>query len=200
MKVNEVMQKRVTVCRPNETLAVALRRMDETGYGHLPVVDPLDSSKLVGILCKRDMIRGHEAYKRGLEFEHIDVLDRVKVEEVMRRDYIAIDSDTNVSNLATLVSKSQFSYYPVLDDGKLIGVVDIRKIINAFINKLDLSVKEITDTRFEVAYPEESVHKASEKMYKNDIGVLPVVDKKRPSKLLGTLTRADVLRAYEMKR
>lgn len=199
-RIREVMQPKVAVCRPDESLAVALRRMDESGYGHLPVVDIHDPSRLVGILSKRDLIRGHEAYKRGIVFEHIDVLDRVKVEEVMQRDYVAIDSDTHVLSLAHIMSKRLFIDYPVLEDGKLVGVVDISKLIDAIVNRHDIPVKEIVNTRTLVSYPEESVHQALEKMYRSNIGVLPVVDKKRPFKLLGVLTRADVLRAYEMKR
>jgi CIC family chloride channel protein len=199
-RIKEVMQGELTVCLPNETLAVALRRMDESGHGYLPVVDVHDSKKLLGMLNRRDLIRGHEAYKRGLVFEHIDVLDRVKVEEVMRRDYLAIDSDTHVLSLAHLISKQLFTDYPVLEDGKLVGVVEVSKVLNAVINRRDVAIKEIIDTRSIVSYPEESVHHALEKMYRNKIGALPVVDKRRPLKLLGVVTRADVLRAYEMKR
>jgi CIC family chloride channel protein len=83
MKVKDIMQGEITTCMNNESLTVALRRMDQTGHGHLPFVDANDSSKLGGILCERDLIRGHEACRRGVAFEHVDVLERVKVEEVM---------------------------------------------------------------------------------------------------------------------
>ena len=198
--IKDVMQEKLTVCMPNETLAVALRRMDESGHGHLPVVDIDDPNRLIGILCRRDLIRGHEAYKRGLLFEHIDVLDRVKVEEVMRRDYIAIDSETHVLSLAHLISKRLFTEYPVLEDGRLAGVVEVPRLLDAIIDRRDAAVGEMVDRRTVVSYPEESIHLALEKMHRNNIGALPVVDKDRPDKLLGVLTRADVLRAYEMKR
>jgi len=118
----------------------------------------------------------------------------------MQRDYVAIDSDTRVLSLAHIMSKRLFIDYPVLEDGKLVGVVDTSKLIDAIVNRHDIPVKEIVNTRTLVSCPEESVHRALEKMYRSNIGVLPVVDKKRPFKLLGVLTRADVLRAYEMKR
>jgi CIC family chloride channel protein len=194
-KVKEIMQETITTCTPNETLAVALRRMDESGHGHLPVVDPNDSSKLSGILCKRDLIRGHEAYRKGIVFEHIDVLDRVKVEEVMRRDYVTIDSDTHVLSLTNLLSKNPYPAYPVLEDGKLVGTVNISKLLETFINKRDLKIREILDKRTAVSFSEESTHQALEKMHRNNLGLLPVVDIERPFKLLGILTRADLLRA-----
>jgi CBS domain-containing protein len=194
------MSKKLSICLPNETLAVALHRMDESGYGHLPVVDMHDQKKLLGILSKRDLIRGHEAYKRGIVFEHIDVLDRVKVEEVMRRDYVALDSDTHVLTLANLMAKRLFLDYPVLEQGKFIGIVDVSRLLDALLNNRDIPIKEIADTRIIASYPQDSVHAAVEKMYHHNLGVLPVVDNERPSKLLGVLTSADVLRAYEMKR
>jgi CIC family chloride channel protein len=199
-KVKDIMSKKLSICLPNETLAVALHRMDESGYGHLPVVDMHDQKKLLGILSKRDLIRGHEAYKRGIVFEHIDVLDRVKVEEVMRRDYVALDSDTHVLTLANLMAKRLFLDYPVLEQGKFIGIVDVSRLLDALLNNRDIPIKEIADTRIIASYPQDSVHAAVEKMYHHNLGVLPVVDNERPSKLLGVLTSADVLRAYEMKR
>lgn len=199
-KVKEIMSEKLTSCMPNETLAVALRRMDESEYGHLPVVDMRDREKLLGILSKRDLIRGHEAYKRGIVFEHIDVLDRVKVEEVMRRDYVALDSDTHVLTLANLMAKRLFLDYPVLEHGKFVGIVDVSRLLDALLNNRDISIKEIADTRIIASYPQDSVHAAVEKMHHHNLGALPVVDNERPSKLLGVLTWADVLRAYEMKR
>ena len=199
-KVKDIMSKKLAICLPNETLAVALRRMDESGYGHLPVVDMDNKKRLVGILSKRDLIRGHEAYKRGIVFEHIDVLDRIKVEQVMRRDYIALDSDTHVLTLANLMAKRLFLDYPVLEHGKLVGIVDVSRLLDAILNNQDVSIKEIADTRIIVSYPQDSVHQALETMHQNNLGALPVVDDEKTSKLLGVLTWSDVLRAYEMKR
>jgi CIC family chloride channel protein len=198
--VKNVMQDRITTCNPNESLAKALRRMDETGYGHLPVVDTHEPSKLIGILSKRDMIRGHEAYKRGIIFEHIDVLDRVKVEEVMRRDYIAIDSDMPALNLTDLILDKILSAYPVVDHGMLIGIVNATNILKAIIEGRNVIMQDIVDTRLIVVHPEDSTHQAVEKMYNHNLGMLPVVDKEKPTKLLGIFTLEDVLRAYELKR
>ena len=48
-----------------------------------------------------------------------------------------------------------------------------------------------------MAYPDETVHHALERMSHRDIGRLPVVDHNKPTKLIGWISRADIVRAYE---
>ena len=50
-KLAEVMTKNPDTVRPNDTALVALRRMQDGGYRHLPVVD---NGHLVGIVSRRD--------------------------------------------------------------------------------------------------------------------------------------------------
>jgi len=65
VKVEQIMSKNVIVTIPNEFLDAALHKMDESGYGHLPVVNPNNPHQIVGILAKRDLIRGHELAKQS---------------------------------------------------------------------------------------------------------------------------------------
>ncbi|MHC1590274.1 MAG: chloride channel protein, partial [Candidatus Hecatellaceae archaeon] len=58
--IGEIMSRKIATARPDEKLTTVLARIDDTGYGHLPVVDPEDPSKLVGIVTRKDIIRGHE--------------------------------------------------------------------------------------------------------------------------------------------
>ncbi len=46
-----------------------------------------------------------------------------------------------------------------------------------------------------VTYPDESVYDAVEKMLQNDVGRLPVVERKNPTKLVGYLGRSGVMMA-----
>lgn len=199
-KVREVMSTRLITATPNESLAVALRRMDETGYGHLPVVDPLNSTKLLGILSKRDIIRGHEAYKKRIIFEHIDVFERVRVEEVMRRDFrIVEDPATPVASIANSMIEHGLMGYLVIEDGK-IGILDLKRVLKAVLEDPNKPVSEVMDKRQLKVYPQDPIHKAVEMLHKYDIDALPVVDEKRPWKVMGVLTLREVIRAYELKR
>jgi CIC family chloride channel protein len=61
--IGEIMSRKVATARPDEKLTTVLARIDDTGYGHLPVVDPKDPSKLVGIVTRKDIITGHEVVR-----------------------------------------------------------------------------------------------------------------------------------------
>jgi CIC family chloride channel protein len=88
--------------------------------------------------------------------------------------------------------------FPVVEDGRLVGIItfdDLRKVPIAEQDKTlvgDLAVKEVITIR-----PDQSTKYAMDLMYQNKIGRLPVVSGADPKKLLGIITRTDVIGAYE---
>ena len=90
---------------------------------------------------------------------------------------------------------------PVLDkDDKLCGVItiqDVEKAASESEKNLDKPVTDFCSQHLVVAYPDETVHHALERMSHRDIGRLPVVDHNKPTKLIGWISRADIVRAYE---
>lgn len=134
--VEEVMSKDLITATPNESLDVALHKMTTYNIGRLPIVDPENPRKLIGILTKGDMIKGHELAKHeGVAGRPVDILDTIKVEEVMRRDVVAVESDMGIAELANIMSKYLYQGYPVLEHGKLIGMVTFDQLIKAFMQK-----------------------------------------------------------------
>ncbi len=61
------------------------------------------------------------------------------------------------------------------------------------VNAGEIASKELT-----VTYPDETVHLALDKMYDKDIGRLLVVDKSDPRRILGIISKHDILRAHEI--
>ena len=90
---------------------------------------------------------------------------------------------------------------PVTDQNdKLCGVItiqDVEKAANDGEQNLDRPVTQFCSHSLVVAYPDETVHHALERMSHRDIGRLPVVDHNRPTQLIGWISRADIVRAYE---
>ena len=86
----------------------------------------------------------------------------------------------------------------VLDaDGKLAGVItrgDVMRALDAdpsgALTVLDAGTRAVI-----VTYPDEMLHDASSKMLRNNIGRLPVVDRKDPRKVLGYLGRPGIMAA-----
>ncbi len=71
--VAEIMNRNVITAYPHDPLWKALRRMSEMDVGRIPVVDPQDPTRLVGVLRRRDVIRAYRrAILRHLEAQHRD--------------------------------------------------------------------------------------------------------------------------------
>ncbi|MFQ5712352.1 MAG: chloride channel protein, partial [Candidatus Geothermarchaeales archaeon] len=175
VRVGEIMSTKLLATTPHESLDVVLRKMNQSGYGHLPVVDPQDPKKLVGIVSKRDLIAGHEKARHLiLTRGKGGILDRVKVEEVMRRDIVMVESDYTLAEFAGIAGKYLYRGYPVVENGELIGTVTIEKLIRAMVGgNLDVHVGDVADRRVVVTYPDETMHQALDKMYEKKVGRLP---------------------------
>lgn len=129
-----------------------------------------------------------------------DVLKLTTVEQVMDKDPPVAYTSEKVSELVDKIVSGDSRYnahkaYPVLDEQEnLVGMAtqgDLLKAVDH--NNSNKSVLEIAAVQLVVAYPEETVYDAVAKMLNNDVGRLPVVDRKNPKKLLGYLGRANVL-------
>ncbi|MHA1582900.1 MAG: chloride channel protein [Candidatus Baldrarchaeia archaeon] len=140
-------------------------------------------------------------YRRGivLRMGRPFVLDLIKVEEVMTKKVITVSPDMSTSILELFFEEHHHTGYPVVKKGKLVGMVtisDLQKIPHNMRDKVKIS--EISSKDIVVAYPDETVHVALDKMYENNVGRLPVVDRKDPKRLLGIISKHDILRAYEI--
>lgn len=59
-------------------------------------------------------------------------------------------------------------------------------------------MEDVASKKLIVTYPDESVHEALDKMYENKVGRLPVVDRSDPFKIVGIVSKHDILKAFEM--
>ena len=64
---------------------------------------------------------------------------------------------------------------------------------------LDRTICEISTKDVEVAYPDETLNTVLKRLAAKDIGRLPVVSRKDSRKLLGIITRSDIVNLYDKK-
>ncbi len=132
----------------------------------------------------------------------VDVLETILVRDVMVEPPQAIGMDTPLRVAAALLGRSHTNGVPVVDEsGKLMGVIslqDIEKALSETPENLHRSVRGFCSRRLLVAYPDETVHDALERMAMHDIGRLPVVSRGDSRRLVGWLSRAAVIRAYKL--
>ena len=98
-----------------------------------------------------------------------------------------------------LMEETRYHGFPVVKQDRLIGIVTFQDVSRVPKSKRhEVKVKDVLSKKLIVAYPDESVQSALDKMYENDVGRLPVVDKNNPTHVVGIITRSDTIRAYEM--
>jgi len=144
--------------------------------------------------------------RRGLRIHQdyeTDVLQQVSVAETMDRDVPTIVATMPLGELADRIAKhdSEVSHHQGLflvdEEGKLKGLITRGDILRALDEHPSgaLSVLEAGSRDLIVAFPDELISEASEKMLQNDIGRLPVVERNDPRKLVGYLGRRGVMAA-----
>ncbi|HXM62673.1 MAG TPA: chloride channel protein [Terriglobales bacterium] len=157
-------------------------------------------------LMPRASIMTEKLARRGLhihqEYE-ADVLQQVRVSETMDQDAPTLPADMKVGELSDLIARrdpsvSRHQGMLILDsDGNLAGVItrgDVMRALDAdpsgASTVLDAGTRDVV-----VTYPDEMLHDASSKMLRNNIGRLPVVDRKDPRKVVGYLGRPGIMAA-----
>lgn len=131
------------------------------------------------------------------EYETL-ALKRVKVSDVMTRSVQAVSPTTNLKAAQDLMEIDRIGGLPVVSSGKLVGGVTRTDILNVEPSKLPESkVSDVMSKELVVAYPEEDLFSALNKMIARGVGRLPVVSHDGPERLLGIVTRADIGEAIQ---
>jgi len=126
------------------------------------------------------------------------VLSEVSVAEAMQRQVVTVSPETRISEVRDDIYCYNYTGFPVVDKGCLVGMVtfdDIRKIPLA--EQETMAVKDLAIRPPITINPHQSARSAMDLMYENNIGRLAVVEKGNSQKLMGIVTRTDVIRAYE---
>ena len=119
MLVKDVMKREVIAINPDISIREASKVMSQHNIGSLLV---LDDEKLVGILTERDILN---LVAKG------ENLDEVKVKDVMSRNVITIESDKKIEDAVDLMLKHKIKKLPVMESGKIVGIITTSDIIVA---------------------------------------------------------------------
>ena len=122
LRVGDLMSNALEVVSPDTSLHHVLLKMNRAGYRHLPVVA---DDKLVGIITDRDLrlAVNSPVVEEGADLKREAVLDEVRVDECMTPDPQCVSSNTPAHEVADLLSLNKFGAMPVVDEGKLVGMI-----------------------------------------------------------------------------
>jgi len=132
MIVANRMKRNPVVVDEGDSMKRAMELLKEHEIRHLPVLK--DGEKLVGILSERDIKQASPSSATALEIREIFyLLDKVKVKQIMTRRPYTVSSTTPIEEAALIIREKKIGCLPVVDEGRLVGILTETDIIDAFI-------------------------------------------------------------------
>jgi CBS domain-containing protein len=133
MQVREILRvkgNRLLTIEPAGRAADAVKVMAEQNLGSLIV---LDQGRMVGVLTFREILQAMA--KRG------QTAGEVRVADIMVRDPVTAAPDMEVNDLRRAMLDSGARYLPVVQEGKLLGVISFRDVAKAVLEEQDFENK-----------------------------------------------------------
>jgi CBS domain-containing protein len=115
MKLRNVMTDTVIRISPEETVAVAARTLTHYNIGSLPVCGA--DGRVCGVVTDRDLVTRCLAAGKDP--------GRTSIRDVMTGSVVAAQPDMDVSAAAALMGREQIRRLPVLENGRLCGMVSL---------------------------------------------------------------------------
>jgi len=119
---------------PGMTIPQAQEKMAEYGVRHLPVID---DGQVVGVISKNDIAAALPSQATTLSAsEATYLISKLKVHRVMSKPALTISPDALLEEAAVVMRDEKIEMLPVVDDGRLVGVITESDILDSFIDIL----------------------------------------------------------------
>lgn len=171
----------------------------------LPLLVGCSAAFLVSCLLMRTTIMTEKIVRRGIGVpdEYVpDTLDQIPVHAAMSREVIALPGDRTLAEvrawLATGAPGSGHQGFPVLGpDGSVVGVVTRRELDAAATDGATVASRVVRPPV--VVHPDDSLRAAADAMTLASVGRLPVVSRDGSQRLVGIVSRSDLLAAHRRR-
>ena len=118
MLISRLMTHKPTTVSSQDSLQTVATLMERGGFRRVPVVD---GDNLVGIITDRDIRR------------HVGYLDSTKITAAMTSDPKTVTPKMSVEDAARLMISHKIGGLPVIEDGKLVGILTTTDVLKAFL-------------------------------------------------------------------
>jgi len=122
LKINEYLEKigqKPVTCHSTDSVQSAATKLQQHGIGAMPVLS--SAGMLVGMLSERDLVRDFAKHGAGLA--------ELKVSDILTKSVIFMSPNADLADAMKTMNNHGFRHIPVLDEGKLVGVISIRDLL-----------------------------------------------------------------------
>lgn len=170
----------------------------------LPLMLAVGGGTYLSERLQRDSVYLLGLARKGIRLQRgrdVEVLEGLAVREVMQPVSTTLTETQTLAEAGEVMVRTRHHGLAVLNAaGHLVGVFTLKDLDEALAGGVPpkAPLSRVLRRRLLVAYPDETVGAALQRMGHADIGRLPVVDRKDAGRLLGMLRRADMIRAYDL--
>lgn len=119
--------------KPDDTIASAVSLLKEKNFGALVVSS--DGTAVDGIVSERDIVR-HLDMRGGALLED-------SVSSIATSTVTTCGTADSVDSLMSMMTEGRFRHIPVVDDGRLVGVVSIGDVVRATVAHLEATNQQL---------------------------------------------------------
>lgn len=147
IRAKDIMSRDVVTLSAEMDFATAAKILLDNHFNGAPVVD--DQGRLLGILCQSDLVAQHKRLPVPTLFTLLDSFVRLTstkqlekqvrkiaaltVAEAMTSDPVTVKPDTTIETVAGLMVDSNLHTLPVIEEGKLVGVIGKEDVLKTLI-------------------------------------------------------------------
>lgn len=130
--IDAIMSTNLITVPPSATLAEARTLMHDNRIHHIPVVE---NDQIVGLVTLTNVLAATDSFLRD-DKSRIHA-NEIGIEDAMVTDVATVDVNASLRHAALFLEKHKIGCLPVLDDGKLVGIITDTDFVAVAINLLE---------------------------------------------------------------
>jgi CBS domain-containing protein len=138
MKAKDILAvkgSRVITTHQDNTVMEAIALFFINRVGSLIIVDEHDHIK--GILAPNDILKAVHT--------DLDNIRQAKVSQFMSKDLIVAKPDDKVDYIQAVMTENRVRHIPIMDQGKLLGIVSIGDVVKAQLKEMDVEIQYLKE-------------------------------------------------------
>jgi H+/Cl- antiporter ClcA/CBS domain-containing protein len=173
--------------------------------GLLPLLGGCTAAYLVSSLLMKNTIMTEKIARRGVRVPDqyaFDFLETVLVKDRMAREVVTLRAAQTLGAARVFLAEggpASHQGFPIVDEaGAVVGVLTRRDLLDLEASE-DQTLAQLLTRSPIVAYDDETLREVADRMVVEAVGRLPVITRSEPRKLVGIVTRSDLLTAQRRR-